>query len=232
VNCSPGSPGRTKIRLLRTSTSPSPHPRQVTQDAKENAHVPAVMIGWSSVQGLLPLRPEVVVMARGGQGAEPGPGMPGVPARPPGWRRRGWRPPRTARTARSRRPATRRPHQASPVRSLPWRAAAASSAYWSLVFCRPGKVHPGRNRSRSPSKGSGSARLALHQFSARPGSCLPVQLSGSCGCNKPGRLGALQGGDPRPVPGTSRPAPRCRGSLLPGCAAPWRHGMRGTSELR
>jgi hypothetical protein len=48
----------------------------------------------------------------------------------------------------------------------PWRAAAASAAYWSLLFCRPRKVHSGRNRSRSPSKGSGSARLALHQFSA------------------------------------------------------------------
>ena len=41
-----------------------------------------------------------------------------APARPPGWRRRGCRrPPRTARTARSRRSATTRPHQAGPVRS-------------------------------------------------------------------------------------------------------------------
>ena len=57
-------------------------------------------------------------MALGGRGAGPGPGMPGVPARPPGWRRRGCRrPPQTGRTARSRRSATRRPHQASPVRS-------------------------------------------------------------------------------------------------------------------
>jgi hypothetical protein len=57
-------------------------------------------------------------MAPGGQGARPGPGMPGAPARPPGWRRRGCRrPPRTGRTARGRRSATRRSHQAGPVRS-------------------------------------------------------------------------------------------------------------------
>ena len=60
----------------------------------------------------------MVVMAPGGQGGGPGPGMPGVPARPPGWRRRGCRrPPRTGCTARSRRSATRPPHQAGPVRS-------------------------------------------------------------------------------------------------------------------
>jgi hypothetical protein len=44
-------------------------------------------------------------------------------------------------------------------------AAAASTAYWSLVFCRPRQVHSGRHRSR-PSRGSGSARLAPHQSSA------------------------------------------------------------------
>ena len=61
---------------------------------------------------------ELVVMAPGGQGARPGPGMPGALGRPPGWRRRGCRrPPRTGRTARSRRSATRPPHQAGPVRS-------------------------------------------------------------------------------------------------------------------
>ena len=44
--------------------------------------------------------------------------MPGAPARPPGWRPRGCRrSPRTGRTARSRQPATRRPHPAGPVRS-------------------------------------------------------------------------------------------------------------------
>ena len=61
---------------------------------------------------------ELVVMAPDGQGARLGPGMPGALARPPGWRRRGCRrPPPTGRTARSRRPATRPPHQAGPVRS-------------------------------------------------------------------------------------------------------------------
>jgi hypothetical protein len=42
----------------------------------------------------------------------------------------------------------------------------ASTAYWSFVFCLPRKVVSGRNRSLSPSNGSGSARLAPHQFSA------------------------------------------------------------------
>ena len=46
--------------------------------------------------------------------------MPGAPGRPPGRRRRGCRRPlRTGRTARSRRSATRRPHQAGLVRSRP-----------------------------------------------------------------------------------------------------------------
>ena len=49
----------------------------------------AVMIGRSGVKWPLSLRPEVVVMAPGGQDAGPGPGMPGAPVRPPGWRRRG-----------------------------------------------------------------------------------------------------------------------------------------------
>jgi hypothetical protein len=35
-----------------------------------------------------------------------------------------------------------------------------------LRVSRPRKVHPGKNRSRSPSRGSGSARLAPHQSSA------------------------------------------------------------------
>src|SRR5580700_5118514 len=49
-------------------------------------------------------------MAPGGQGTGPDAGMPGAPARPPGWRRHGGRrPPRTRRTARSHRSATRRP---------------------------------------------------------------------------------------------------------------------------
>ena len=105
-------------------------------------------------------------MAPGGQGARPGPGMPGALGRPPGWRRRGCRrPPRTGRTAR-----VVGLHQAtSSSRSgsvPPWRATAASTAYWSLWFRRPRKVGSGRNRSRSPSRGSGSVRLAPHQSSA------------------------------------------------------------------
>jgi hypothetical protein len=48
-------------------------------------------------------------MAPGRQGLRPGPGTPGARGRLPGWRRRGCRrPPRTWRTARSRRSATGR----------------------------------------------------------------------------------------------------------------------------
>src|SRR5215472_17133309 len=76
------------------------------------------MIGRPTLRGPAGLCPELVVMALGGRGAGPGPGTPGAPARPPGWPRRGCRrPPRTARTARSRRPATRRPPPAGPARS-------------------------------------------------------------------------------------------------------------------
>jgi hypothetical protein len=106
-------------------------------------------------------------MTPGGLGACPGPGMLGALGRPLGRRRRGCRrPPRTWRTARSRRPASRRPPRAGPVRSPPRTAAAASTVYWSLAFCRPRKAHSGRNRSRSPSRGSGSARLAPHHSGA------------------------------------------------------------------
>jgi hypothetical protein len=44
----------------------------------------------------------------------------------------------------------------------PWTLAAARTAYWNFAFCRPRKEASGRNRSRSPSRGSGSARLAPH----------------------------------------------------------------------
>jgi hypothetical protein len=86
----------------------------------------------------------------GGQVALPGPGMPGAQGPPPGWRRRGRRrPPCTSRTARSRRPATRRPHPADPARS-PWTLAAASTAYWSFAFCRRRRPHSGRTAHTVP----------------------------------------------------------------------------------
>jgi hypothetical protein len=77
------------------------------------------------------------------------------------WRRRGCkRPPRTGRTARSRRSANQVTSSSRCGPVPPCRAAAASIAYRTLKFCRPRKVHPGRNRSRSPSNGGGSPRLA------------------------------------------------------------------------
>jgi hypothetical protein len=47
---------------------------------------------------------------------------------------------------------------------------------------------------------------------------LGVARQPPAGCNRPRRSGASQAGDPRPVPGISRPAPRCRGSSS-HCAA-------------
>jgi hypothetical protein len=47
-----------------------------------------------------------------------------------------------------------------------WAAAAVRTAYRSWAFRRPRKAHSGRYRSRSPSRGSGSARLAPHHSSA------------------------------------------------------------------
>ena len=81
----------------------------------------------------------------------------------PGWRRRGCRrPPRTGRTARSRRPATRPPHQdqAGPgSNSRHGGLLRPAPRTGDCVFPRPpdGRCIPGRNRrfSRSPSRGSG-----------------------------------------------------------------------------
>jgi len=98
----------------------------------------------------LPLCPELVVMAPGGQDARPGHGMPGALGRPPGWRRRGCRrPPRIGRTARSRRSATRRPHQAGPVRSR--HEGLLRPAPRTGASCFPGRKEVSdKNRSRSP----------------------------------------------------------------------------------
>src|SRR5262249_58093806 len=68
------------------------------------------------------------------------------------------------------------------IRSVPpCSAAATRTAYWSFLFCRPRNVHSGRNRSRIPSRSSGSVRLAPHQARASaerrrrtsPGRALP-----------------------------------------------------------
>ena len=93
--------------------------------------------------------------------------MPGALGRPPGWRRRGCRrPPRTGRTARSRRSATRPPHQAGPVRSRHGGLLRPAPRTGASCFPGRGRCIRAGTRSRSPSRGSGSARLALHQSSA------------------------------------------------------------------
>jgi hypothetical protein len=93
--------------------------------------------------------------------------MPGAPGRPPGRRRRGSRrPPRTGGTPRSRRSATRRPHRAGPVRSRRgWLMRPAPCTGASRSAGRGRRPRAG-TASRSPPRGSGSARLALHKSSA------------------------------------------------------------------
>ncbi len=108
--------------------------------------------------------------------AEPGPGMPGLAARPPGWRRRGRRrPQRTRRIARSRRFATRRPHPAGPGRSrheeLPQPAlhtgTSCSAGRGRRTRARTARVvppgaggRPGRPRTNParPQRGGGTPR--------------------------------------------------------------------------
>ena len=72
--------------------------------------------------------------------------MPGAPARPPGWRQRGCRRrPRTGRIARSRRSATRPPHQAGPVRSR--HAGLPRPAPRTGASCCPGRARCTRART-------------------------------------------------------------------------------------
>jgi len=75
------------------------------------------MLGDSWIGVVFRSRAVMGVMAPGGPGAGPGPGMPGVRGRLRGWRRRGCRRPRRRGcTPTSHRSATRRPHPAGPAR--------------------------------------------------------------------------------------------------------------------
>jgi hypothetical protein len=114
----------------------------------------------------------MVVIALGGQGAGLGPGMPGGPVRPSGWRRRGCRrSPRTGRTARSRRSATRRSPQAGPVSCR--HGGLLRPALRTGASCFPGRGRCTRAGTARvvPPRGSGSARLAPHQVSASAATC-------------------------------------------------------------
>jgi len=120
-----------------------------------------------------------------GHRAGPVPGIPSARAPPLGPQRRGCRQPlRTTRTARSRQPAIRDYIQQVTPGSPREAPAAARTANWSLCLSRPRNEHPGRNRSRIPSKATGSARLAAHQPSAaapRPRKTSPGNvLLGGC----------------------------------------------------
>ena len=107
-------------------------------------------------------------MTLGGQGAELGPGMPDLPGRPPGWRQRGCRRrPRTGRTARSRRSATRRPPQAGLVRSR--HGGLLRPALRTGASCFPG---------RGPRTRAGTARVVLQGQRAGPAGPAPVQRVG------------------------------------------------------
>jgi hypothetical protein len=75
--------------------------------------------------------------------------MPGVPARPPGWRRRGCRRrSRTGHIARSRRPAIRRPHQAGPGRCR--HGGLLRPALRTGASCFAGRRRCARARPASP----------------------------------------------------------------------------------
>ena len=95
--------------------------------------------------------------------------FPAYPARghPLGPRRRGCRQPlRPTRTARTRQPAIRQLHPAGQAGLPPRSARCRQDSNWSLCLSRPRNEHPGRNRSRIPSKATGSARLPARQLSA------------------------------------------------------------------
>jgi hypothetical protein len=96
----------------------------------------------------------------------PGPGMPGAPGRPPGWRRRGCRRP----SRQGVLPEVAGLPRGDVIKQV-WFGPALEGCcgqhcVLNLGVWRPRKVRSGRNRSRSPAQGSGSARLAGHQFSA------------------------------------------------------------------
>jgi hypothetical protein len=93
--------------------------------------------------------------------------MPDLPGRPPGWRQRGCRRrPRTGRTARSRRSATRRPHPGL-VRSR--HGGLLRPALRTGASCFPG---------RGPRTRAGTARIVLQGQRAGPAGPAPVQRVG------------------------------------------------------
>ena len=125
------------------------------------------MIGRPAVRGHVGGGPNWPLYRCVASALGPGPGMPGAPGRPPGWRRRGCRrPPRTGRPATSRRPATRRPRQAGPVRSRQGRLPRPAPR--TGAWCSAGRARCTRAGTARvvPARGSGSARLAPYQFSA------------------------------------------------------------------
>src|SRR5215470_7612089 len=83
-------------------------------------------------------------------------------------------------------------------------AAAARTAYWSLLPCRPRKRHSGKNRSRMPSRAAaGLRRLRLR--SRRPGADERDRHTGAAAARRQPVLAAAlraaadPGGCPGPV---------------------------------
>ena len=125
------------------------------------------MIGRPAVRGHVGGGPNWPLYRCVASALGPGPGMPGAPGRPPGWRRRGCRrPPRTGRPATSRRPATRRPRQAGPVRSRQGRLPRPAPRTGAWCSARRARCTRAGTARVVPARGSGSARLAPYQFSA------------------------------------------------------------------
>ena len=169
-------------------------------------------------------------MAPGGQVAGPGPGMPGAPARPPGWRPRGCRrSPRTGRTARSRQPATRRPHPAGPVRSRyggllrPERRTGAwcFAGHGRCTRAGTARVVPPREAGRPGWSRTSPARPRQGGGAPRRGRCCPAGAAAQA--RSPARR------PQRRAP--ARRAPRGGRSRCPqGQAASWQAYHHGRAE--
>ena len=92
------------------------------------------------------------------------------------------------------------------IRNRSGSAGRAGGGLRRATPCEPAAMDDARRRpALSPGRDCGSG------VTARPGSCLPVQASGSWGVTNRGGRALCKKGDPRPVPGKSRSAPRSRG---------------------
>jgi hypothetical protein len=173
-------------------------------------------------------------MAPGGQGAGPGPGMPGVPARPPGWRRRAVPGRHTPTVGQDNRSPAAYIGCLDPelTRALLIRAAEEHVSVSELIrrYLRPGERRKPREPAR-PAGGNDLDRVPVPSAGAaqwrRPPDA-PRRCRTSCvTCvNRPGRFGhgdvlrwrPLITGDSAAASRRARPLPICSagGSRDPG----------------